>query len=282
MLSDRYCSEERLVWRACGDIVEALASSATPAEVGREIVAAVARVVPCEFAGVLAASPGSSWSIVGQKENLESLRQRHWQYFQEMTAEELARIGERFSIDTDIFGAARRERMSVYDDFVRPNRQSGFVTRYWLTDGRLWGMGMARSGSSFSSCECARLDALFPHLRAAMRAGEWFASAARDPSVDGSGRWSLTPAEQRTMSLIVRGLTNGETARVLGVSPNTVRNTLARIFQKVGVSSRSELAFVVQSQGADDEVPKARGEAYRCQVSAAHAIDVGRSALTAP
>lgn len=272
MLSDGDGSEERVVWRACGEIVEALASSATPAEVGREIVAAVARAVPCDFAGVLAASLGNSWSIVGQKENLESLRHRHWQYFQEMTAEEVAQVGKRFSVDTDIFRPARRERMSVYDDFVRPNRQSGFVTRYWLTDGRLWGMGMARSGRSFSSTESARLDALFPHLRAAMRAGGWFASAARDPSADAGARWSLTPAEERTMLLIVRGLTNAEAARVLGVSPNTVRNALARIFQKVGVSSRSELAFVVHGQRDDGET-QVRGEAYRRRLSVAHTID---------
>jgi DNA-binding CsgD family transcriptional regulator len=279
MLSDGDGTEGGAVWRACGEIVEALASSATPAEVGQEIVAAFARVVPCDFAGVLAASLGNSWSIVGQKENLESLREHHWQYFQEMTEAELAQIGTRFSVDTDIFGAARREKMSVYDDFVRPNRQSGFVTRYWLMDGRLWGMGMARSGTRFSSSECARLDALFPHLRAAMRAGRWFANAARDLSVDGSGRWSLTSAELRTVSLIVRGLTNAEAARVLGVSANTVRNALARIFQKVGVSSRSELTFVVQGQGDDSEVQRAHGEAYRSQLSAAHTIDAGCSKL---
>ena len=281
-MSDRGGSEERVVWRACGEIVDALASSATPAEVGREIVAAIARVVPCDFAGVLAASLGSSWSIIGQKEGLEILRQHHWQYFQEMTKEELAQMGKRFSVDTDIFAAVRRERMSVYDDFVRPNRQSGFVTRYWLTDGQVWGMGMARSGTSFSSTECARLDALFPHLRAAMRAGSWFASATRDLSVDGKARWSLTPAEERAMLLIVRGLTNREAACVLGVSQNTVRNALARVFQKVGVTSRCELAFVVQGQGNDGEGQMARGEVYRRQVSAAQAIDAGRSMLALP
>ncbi|HWA71131.1 MAG TPA: helix-turn-helix transcriptional regulator [Polyangiaceae bacterium] len=269
------------MWRACSEIVEALASSATAAEIGQEVVAAVARVVPCEFAGILRARPGNSWALIGQKEDQEILRQRQWHYAQEMTPKELAQIGKGFSVDTDIFGAARRERMSVYEDFMRPNRQSGFVARYWLMDGQLWGMGMTRSGTIFSSSECARLDALFPHLRAAMRARRWLASASGELSVDGS-RWSLTAAEERTMSLIVRGLTNGEAASVLGVSANTVRNALAKVFQKVGVSSRSEPAFVVQSQGEGGELQGTRGEAYRRQLSAVHAIDAGRSTQPAP
>lgn len=274
-MGDRDVSEERVVWRACAEIVEALASSRTAAEVGQAVLAAVARIVPCEFAAILAAQPGASWSLIGHKEDQEILRQRQWHYAQEMTEAELAQIGTRFSVDSEIFGAERRERMSVYSDFMRPNRQSGFVTRYWLTDGRLWGMGLSRGGSSFSSSECARLDALFPHLRAAMRAGRWFASAAGDAPIDGAARWSLTAAEERITSLIVRGLTNGEAASVLGVSQNTVRNALAKIFKKVGVASRSELVFVVQGQAQDAEVHETHGDAYRRQVSAARAVDAG-------
>jgi hypothetical protein len=50
------------------------------------------------------------------------------------------------------------------------------------------------------------------------------------------------------MSLAIRGLTNREVAKLVGSSPNTVRNTLVEVFRKVGVTRRGELAFIVQSE----------------------------------
>ena len=47
---------------------------------------------------------------------------------------------------------------------------------------------------------------------------------------------------------MIRGLTNRETAALLGISVNTVRNTLADLFKKLGVSRRSELAFLARSE----------------------------------
>jgi hypothetical protein len=54
------------------------------------------------------------------------------------------------------------------------------------------------------------------------------------------------------MALTVRGLTNKEVAGLLGISPNTVRNILGEVFRKVGVSRRSELAFIVGGGAVGD------------------------------
>ncbi len=51
----------------------------------------------------------------------------------------------------------------------------------------------------------------------------------------------LTPRESQIVQGLRAGLTNREIGRTLGISTNTVRNTLARLFEKVGVSTRSEL-----------------------------------------
>jgi len=51
----------------------------------------------------------------------------------------------------------------------------------------------------------------------------------------------LTRRERDIVEHLRRGLTNREIGRALGISTNTVRNTLARLFDKVGVSTRSEL-----------------------------------------
>jgi DNA-binding CsgD family transcriptional regulator len=61
----------------------------------------------------------------------------------------------------------------------------------------------------------------------------------------------LTRREQQIVEHLRAGLTNGEIGRTLGISGNTVRNTLARLFEKVGVSTRSELMGALA-----DRVPK--------------------------
>ena len=61
----------------------------------------------------------------------------------------------------------------------------------------------------------------------------------------------LTRREREIVEKLRTGLTNREIGRDLGISTNTVRNTLARLFEKVGVSTRSELMGVLAADGAD-------------------------------
>jgi pimeloyl-ACP methyl ester carboxylesterase/DNA-binding CsgD family transcriptional regulator len=57
--------------------------------------------------------------------------------------------------------------------------------------------------------------------------------------------WSaLTPSERRIVTLAQRGLTNTEIATQLKLSPRTVENHLARVYAKLGVRSRTELALL--------------------------------------
>ena len=51
----------------------------------------------------------------------------------------------------------------------------------------------------------------------------------------------LTRREREIVAHLRTGLTNREIGGALGISVNTVRNTLARLFEKMGVSTRSEL-----------------------------------------
>jgi DNA-binding CsgD family transcriptional regulator len=53
---------------------------------------------------------------------------------------------------------------------------------------------------------------------------------------------TLTPAEQRISELVAQGRTNAEIAAILLVSIKTVEGTLTRIYRKLGVRSRVELA----------------------------------------
>lgn len=59
------------------------------------------------------------------------------------------------------------------------------------------------------------------------------------PSPEGSGE-ALTRREREILSLITRGLSNKQAAKVLGISPETVKSHMKRIFTKLAVGSRTE------------------------------------------
>jgi DNA-binding CsgD family transcriptional regulator len=58
---------------------------------------------------------------------------------------------------------------------------------------------------------------------------------------------SLTRSEQNVVDYVAKGFTNRETAEKLFVSAHTVDYHLRRVFQKLGLSSRVELAHLVSS-----------------------------------
>jgi two-component system nitrate/nitrite response regulator NarP len=71
---------------------------------------------------------------------------------------------------------------------------------------------------------------------------------------DGADTGPLAPLSQRERSvadLVVRGLKNRDIASELGIGEGTVKVHLHNIFEKLGVSSRTELALLVSRSGSD-------------------------------
>jgi len=58
----------------------------------------------------------------------------------------------------------------------------------------------------------------------------------------------LSAREKEVVQAITRGLSFKEAARELGVAPSTVSNHLYKVYRKLNISSRSELALVVNPQ----------------------------------
>jgi DNA-binding NarL/FixJ family response regulator len=93
--------------------------------------------------------------------------------------------------------------------------------------------------------------AIFERIGAAL-----WAQRASDELKRISGRaatpGALTPAEERVAALVAEGKTNREVAAALFLSDRTVEGHLARIFGKLGIRSRTEIASVLapsQTQG---------------------------------
>jgi DNA-binding CsgD family transcriptional regulator len=80
-------------------------------------------------------------------------------------------------------------------------------------------------------------DALGAHVWAARAEAELGRVGGRPPS---SGE--LTPTERRVAALVAQGLQTKQVAGRLFVSPKTVEGHLTRIYGKLGVGSRTELA----------------------------------------
>ena len=65
-------------------------------------------------------------------------------------------------------------------------------------------------------------------------------------------RFGLTPRERDIVVKVVGGYSNKEIARMLSISEDTVKHHLSRIYDKVGMSSRLELAlFAIHHQLVD-------------------------------
>lgn len=62
----------------------------------------------------------------------------------------------------------------------------------------------------------------------------------------------LTPRELQVIRLVVAGCSNDRIAEQLQIRPQTVKNQLSRIYAKVGVSTRVQLAVYAMRHGLAD------------------------------
>jgi DNA-binding CsgD family transcriptional regulator len=61
----------------------------------------------------------------------------------------------------------------------------------------------------------------------------------------------LTARQAEILNWVARGKTNEEVARIVGVSPATVKKHLEHIYVRLGVSNRTEAALHARGLGPD-------------------------------
>jgi DNA-binding CsgD family transcriptional regulator len=112
------------------------------------------------------------------------------------------------------------------------------LARCLFVHGRLLRRGRQKK---LAEASLVRSRDLFDELGARL----WSARASEELGRVGLRRsqtGALTPGEERVAGLAAEGLTNREVAERLFMSPKTVDATLARVYRKLGVRSRTELA----------------------------------------
>jgi DNA-binding NarL/FixJ family response regulator len=76
---------------------------------------------------------------------------------------------------------------------------------------------------------------------------EAFANSPRVRATNHKGIELLSARERQVIQHLAGGMTNREIAHTLKLSPHTVKNYLFRIFDKLGVSSRTELLYLTMN-----------------------------------
>lgn len=159
---------------------------------------------------------------------------------------------EHVATDRQAFSLGERHQLSMYSEYVRPLGVKHFATV-------LLGRGGAPSHAisfsredwrGFRDDELDLLRRLRPTLSLLSRLFGQDAAARRGVPLCLLASEPLTPREEEIASYVARGLRNAEIANLCGSSPYTVRNQLAAVFRKLGVSTRAELAMCVCSASA--------------------------------
>jgi two-component system, NarL family, response regulator DegU len=69
--------------------------------------------------------------------------------------------------------------------------------------------------------------------------------------INSRGQVVLTPREEQAVTLVTEGLNNRDIARELNLKENTVKKSLLRIYDKLGVSNRVELVLYALSHSQE-------------------------------
>ena len=117
-----------------------------------------------------------------------------------------------------------------------------------------------RVGAKGIFSTCAPLKSLWKCVRCVHHGQIWadatelalaldaLATAPGIRAVDSNGIKLLSKREVEVVQCVAEGLTNGEIGQRLGLSRHTIKNYLLRIFDRLGVSNRTELLFFTISQ----------------------------------
>jgi len=141
-----------------------------------------------------------------------------------------------------------------------------------------------RAGAKGIFCKQERLEYLSKCIHSVYRGQIWARSVDLDLALEAlsntptlrrtnhKGIEILSLRERQVVQQLAAGLSNREIAHSLGLSSHTVKNYLFRIFDKLGVSSRTELLFLAMNATPAQPMPTLRkGDGFSAVIEAAEA-----------
>lgn len=143
-------------------------------------------------------------------------------------------------LDSEFYSSdGARERSMYHREVIAPAGIRSMLQICARWQGRqLLRLNLNRHGSqAFRRADLDAVLRLLPTLEAA--------AAARFAAEPNPALRELTPREMEIAEFVARGLTTAQIGVALGTSPYTVRNQLTRIFDKLQIESRAELAAFV-------------------------------------
>src|SRR5262249_14489165 len=141
-------------------------------------------------------------------------------------------------LDTEVYSFAERQRPGFFNEIIRPQGVASRIVAHLAFRGQptatIYLCSEHRTGSSTRKLE--RVRRLLPALSLAHAAVRCSLGAIEPSLLD-----NLTHHQRRIAEYVGRGYQNKEMAILLQISPNTVRNALVVIFNKMRVANRAQL-----------------------------------------
>jgi two-component system NarL family response regulator len=106
-----------------------------------------------------------------------------------------------------------------------------------------------RAGAKAYVLKDISADALVACIHDVLAGKTYLAPSAAAKLAEGVTRVQLTPREMTTLRLMADGQSNREIAGTLGISERTVKTHLSHLFEKLGVTSRTEAVRVATRRG---------------------------------
>jgi len=153
------------------------------------------------------------------------------------------------------------ERTEFFNDFLARDglhwgiNLHAFDGDHALGDLRIW---RNRARREFGAHDKALLDLIEPAFIAALRRAR-----PRPVSAASTAAAALSPREREVALAVLRGLTDKQIARELGLSVSSVRTYLGRLFEKTGASRRAGLAQALATSVTRAGLRHAQPERWR-------------------
>jgi DNA-binding CsgD family transcriptional regulator len=228
------------VERVLGEIISELEAETAASGLRRRLLEGLGRLAAFDSAMLMPVGAGAPTLLHKGLDLSQQYRVGQARYSRELQVAHAVGSAEGAYIDTDIYGAAERGRLAFFGEIIRPQgitcrivahlgfRGVTLATAHLCRHGR---------GRGFRRRELEACRAVVPSL------GLAFATLpVAPPSPAGDELDALSPRQRQIVACVQRGYQNKEIADLFALSANTVRNHLAVIFKKLGVSTRAELA----------------------------------------